>query len=217
MMISPESYIEMELSGKSREKALKMVESLRKEIRRLKRIIEETPYSDEFEIKPSPQTRISVSRDYLVAAKSFFKSQGWEYEPSKKEIKDKEFNARLKDLEEIELYYGGFFGKSINCRISFSGSKIIVEDLIVFGKDNEREKSTLPCFDDMTRTSFLRELRDIHMGEWKREYMDPDILDGTQWEVDVRFADGKKQHFSGSNKFPYNFNEFLEVMRIDYE
>ena len=39
MMISPESYVEIELRGKSRENALKKVKGLRKEINHLKRVI----------------------------------------------------------------------------------------------------------------------------------------------------------------------------------
>ena len=69
MMISPEGFVKMELQGKDRDKAIKIVKDLRKEIKQLKKVIEEDPYSEEFEIKPSPLTQISVSRDYLDAAK----------------------------------------------------------------------------------------------------------------------------------------------------
>ncbi len=217
MMISPDSFVEMEFRGKDREKSLKVVKNLRKEIRRLKRVIEEDPYSEEFEIKPSPQTQISMSRDYLLASKAYFESQGWEYEPSKKEVKDKEFNDRLKDLESIEVYYGGYFQGGKRWSISFNGSQIVVDSIFKHLPEFDGVDLELPSFDDMTRVEFLRKLWDIHMGEWKREYINPDVLDGTQWSVEIRYNDGMKRCFSGSNMFPYNFNEFLELMRMDHE
>lgn len=216
MMISPDSFVKTELLGKDREKSLKVVKKLRKEIRRLKRVIEEDPYSEELEIKPSPQTQIRVSRDYLMASKAYFESQGWEYEPSKKEIKDKEFNDRLKDMESIEVYYGGYFQGGKRWTISFNGSRIVVDSILKHLTDFDGVNPELPNFDDMTRVEFLRQMWDIHMGEWKKDYFDPGVLDGTQWSVDIRYSDGKKCHFSGSNLFPYNFKEFLDVVREDY-
>ena len=213
MMISPEGFVKMELQGKDRDKAIKIVKDLRKEIKQLKKVIEEDPYSEEFEIKPSPLTQISVSRDYLDAAKSYFRGQGWEYEPSKKEIKDKEFNDRLKDLESIEIYYGGYFRGGKQWTISFDGSRIVVDSILRQMPDFDQSNLELPSFDDMKKTDFLRGLSDLHMGEWKKEYFDPGVLDGTQWSVDIQYTDGKKRHFSGSNMFPYNFNDFLEVVR----
>lgn len=217
MMISPDSYVEMELWGKSRENALKKVKGLRKEINHLKRVIEENPYKDEYEMDPSPEVRISVLQDYLTAAKAYFELQKWEYEPSKKEIKIKEFNESLKYLESIEFFYGGFFGTNKSWKVFFDGDKVMVDSIVRLIPDYDMDKLKLPCFDDLTKEDFLNDLRDLQIGEWKREYFNPDILDGTQWSVDLRYSDGKKKHFSGSNMFPYNFNEFLEVMRMDQE
>ncbi len=215
MMISPDSFVKTELLGKDREKSLKVVKKLRKEIRRLKRVIEEDLYSEELEIKPSPQTQISVSRDYLMASKAYFESQGWGYEPSKKEIKDKKFNDRLKDLESIEVYYGGYFQGGKRWTLSFDGNRIVVDSILRHIPDFGPSDIKLPCFDDVTKEEFLCELADIHMGEWKKEYLNRDMLDGTQWEVHLQFTDGKKCLFSGSNMFPYNFSRFLNVMRME--
>ena len=95
--------------------------------------------------------------------------------------------------------------------------KEAVDSILKHLPDFDRMKFELPCFDDMTRPSFLRELSDIHMGEWKKEYVNKDVLDGTQWSVDIRYNNGEKRHFSGSNMFPYNFNDFLALMRVEEE
>ncbi len=188
MMISPESFVEMGLQGKTREDAVKEVKSLLREINRLKRILENDPYLEECMIKPGPQVKISVSRKHLTAAREFFKKQGWEYDMSKAEIKDMEFNDRINDIESINIEYGGF-----HC---------------------ERESRKIKL-DGMTRNYLLRELYDLHMGEWKRNYTDPCIQDGIQWEVEIIYTDGKKRVFSGSNAYPYNFKKFLDVVQMD--
>ena len=72
MMIAPATYVEMELAGKNRDQAIKEVKSLWKEIRRLKKIIEEEPDSEEMMICPMPDVRVSVYRDYIEAAREYF-------------------------------------------------------------------------------------------------------------------------------------------------
>ena len=120
-------------------------------------------------------------------------------------------------MESIEVYYGGYFQGGKWWSISFNGSRIVVDSIFKHLPEFDGVDLELPSFDDMTRVEFLRKLWDIHMGEWKKEYINPDVLDGTQWSVEIRYNDGKECHFSGSNMYPYNFNEFLELMRKDHE
>ena len=79
MMISPDSYVEFELKGKTREEALAEIESLKEEIRRLKKVIKEEPNSEEMMMHPMPDVKISVYEDYLDAAKKYFESMGWKW------------------------------------------------------------------------------------------------------------------------------------------
>ncbi len=61
----------------------------------------------------------------------------------------------------------------------------------------------------------LEELADLHIGEWKKEYEDPCVLDGTQWSVTFKYSGGKKKKFVGDNRYPYNFYSFLDIMQIE--
>ena len=55
-------------------------------------------------------------------------------------------------------------------------------------------------------------------GKWKRNYIDPYILDGTQWELEIYFAgDRKPLKISGSNAYPYNFSDLIALLGIDEE
>ena len=54
------------------------------------------------------------------------------------------------------------------------------------------------------------------IGEWKSKYDNSDVLDGTQWSVDIKYDNGTPaKHFWGSNKYPYNFDRFLEIMEME--
>ena len=151
MMIAPATYVEMELAGKSREQAIEEVKSLWKEIRRLKKIIEEEPDSEEMMICPMPDVRVSVYRDYIEAAREYFKDKGWEYEPEREEIADKALNDRLQDIQSIVIEYGGYFGGTEKRTITFEGEKILVEKEYTLRilspeelKQNPAEESTPP-------------------------------------------------------------------------
>ncbi|MCR5753975.1 MAG: hypothetical protein K6G30_04050 [Acetatifactor sp.] len=54
------------------------------------------------------------------------------------------------------------------------------------------------------------------MGEWRTKYDNRDTMDGVQWSVDIEYEnDMKPTHYWGSNKFPYNFDRFLEIMEME--
>jgi hypothetical protein len=61
----------------------------------------------------------------------------------------------------------------------------------------------------------LLELRDIHIGEWKHRNDNPNVLDGIQWELVIRYIDKRCRKYWGSNAFPYNFRELLELMEME--
>ena len=41
-------------------------------------------------------------------------------------------------------------------------------------------------------------------------------MDGTQWNVSFEYSNGYKTvEFAGSNDYPYNFSEFIEIFGLD--
>ena len=214
MMMGPGNFIEMELRGKSKEEALKAIKDLRKEMDRLKKVIEEEPESEEMMICPSPDVKISVYRDYLAAARDYFEEQGWEYKPSKEETADKEFNDRLRNVQSIMVEYGGFLCGGETRKITFNGDKILVDRNYRMAVPDIDELDR-EFYKDMVKDDLLEGLAGIHMGEWKKEYDDPCVLDGIQWSIVIRYTDGRKKVFEGSNSYPPGFYDFLDIMQID--
>ena len=95
MMISPEGYYEMNLKGKSQQEIMTEIRSLKREIGRLKRKLEEHCFDQKVTMYPNPLTRISCSRDYLERAKQAYEEAGGIYQPTKAELRDKAFNDGL--------------------------------------------------------------------------------------------------------------------------
>ena len=210
MMISPNSYVEFELKGKTREQALNEVRSLKKEIRRLEKVIMEEPESEEMMVHPMPNVRLSVSIDYLSATRKYFESMGWEYELSEEEKAEDEFNRRLQDIDSIEVNIGGYFEGGEYRKVTFDGEKVIDEHK--FSCRTEPLKETDEGLAYLTKEEILEELSDLHMGRWKKDYDNPDVLDGTSWDVTIKYDNGKKWKSGGCNAFPYNFSGFLDIM-----
>lgn len=46
--------------------------------------------------------------------------------------------------------------------------------------------------------------------------MNPNVLDGTQWELTIEFSDGHKPFKTGgSNAYPYNFAALQELLGVE--
>lgn len=146
----------------------------------------------------------------------FPKDKGWEYEPEREEIADKALNDRLQDIQSIVIEYGGYFGGTEKRTITFEGEKILVEKeyMLRIPSPEELQEDSVDESRGMDKAEFLEALADFHLGEWEKEYEDLNVLDGTQWSVVIKFSSGKAFKSNGSNRFPYNFNGFLDLVGI---
>ena len=112
MMISPETYYEECLQGKSQSVILQQISLLKKEIDRLKEVMESDENSPESMVMPSPLTRIKCNREYLEMAKLALEETGGQYE-----LTDEEFRK----IEEAIPYtaQGKTAGNSIVVNVLF--------------------------------------------------------------------------------------------------
>lgn len=212
MMISPEIYHAMELKGKSQQEVLKAIRSLKREISSLKKELEDRSQEPKVIMMPSPLTRIKCCRDYLEMAKRAYAEAGGIYEHTKAEQKDQAFNESLKYMKRFIFYYGGFFGGYEKRTYTISNEKVL------FDLDHSLylQPSNLPVYESFTREEFIEGITVLHIGEWKESYVDPLVLDGTQWSIDIEYEDDRKPvNIDGSNAFPYNFDDLLEFLEIN--
>ncbi len=211
MMISPDAYYELELKGRSKTHILKEVRSLRKEIEEQKEKIEYSRIEPARWMKPSPFVIIEMNRLYLKEAKRALEDLDEIYKPSRIERKGLEFNENINDLKLVRLEIGYLFRGYMSSEIDLSKTDLITV--------TDFDGKLLNRF-SVNKDSFLKSLSDFYIGEWQSDY-DPlrfgeGILDGIQWTLKFAY-DGKHKEIeiSGSNDYPYNFKEFLELLKLD--
>ncbi|MBR0381730.1 MAG: hypothetical protein IJH71_04745 [Eubacterium sp.] len=214
MMISPEAYYEEYLCGKSQEEVLDEIVSLKGEISSLKRELEGDGLEPTAHIMPGPLTRIKCNREYLEKAKQAYEEAGGKYEPTEEEQKDQAFNEALTSMKSFVLETGGFFGGYEKNIFTISGEKVLYS----VGYILLPRPSNLPICQPFTRDEFLQGIADLHMGEWKEKYINPEINDGTQWKIRIEYADGREPvQIYGSNAFPYNFDYLTDFLEMGVE
>lgn len=217
MMISPESYYEEYLKGKTKEQIMTAIRGIKQEIGRIKNSME-NPYGGiKTVIHPSEDTRIYWSREYLDIAKQAYVEAGGTYTLSKSEEKAADFDANINAICKITFNIGGYFGGYRSCIVELS------EELKAYTKFWEDEEPLLLLDDNeepFTKNSYIAALKELHIGEWRRRYTTKRfgyiVLDGTQWELEFEYSNGHKPvRFDGDNSYPYNFHKFQRLFGID--
>ena len=211
MMISQETYYEMNLKGKSQEEIMKKIRSLKIQIGQLKRSIEN---ADDIvcEVFPGRQTRLKCYRDYLERAIQAYEEAGGEYVRSKAEQKDHDFNDALDSMSQLMSTIGGFFCGQETRTFTVSDGQVLVDvEKTMISMDKEE-------YGPYRKEDFISGIKALHIGEWKRTYNDPLVMDGTQWELDIYYNNGRKAvKISGSNAYPYNFEDLKEFLEVEME
>ena len=218
MMISPESYYEMNLKGKPADRIMSTIRGLKQEIGRLKNTMEHPDYGSEPVMRPSEATRLSCTRDYLTRAKLALAEAGVVYKPSQAELKAQEFENNFPFISKIIFSIGGFFGGYESRTVTINGDEICinVEHSLIPTPSNLGEFEIEP----LDKEEFMDELSRLYIGEWRRSYHPErfgySYCDGTQWELEIQFSNGAKPFKCyGDNSYPYNFDKFQELLGID--
>jgi hypothetical protein len=218
MMISPESYYEDNLKGKTKEQIMTAIRGLKQEIGHLKNIMEGPEYSIKEIIYPSEETRLQWTREYLERAKQAYAEAGGTYILSKSEQKAADFDANIEAICKIKFSIGGFFGGYRSYVVE------LTNELKVYTKLWEDEEPLSLRDDDneepFTKETFMDALRDLHIGEWRRRYSTKrfgyTVCDGTQWELEIEYNNGHRPvRFNGDNSYPYNFDKFQMLFGIN--
>ena len=211
MMISPETYYEMNLQGKSPKEIMEKIRSLKIQIGQLKRSIEKT---DDIvcEVFPGRLTRLKCDRDYLERAIRAYEEAGGEYVRSKAEQKDHDFNEALDSMSKLVFTIGGFFCGHETRTFTVSDGQVLVDvEKTMISMDKEE-------YGPYRKEEFISGIKALHIGEWKRTYNDLLVMDGTQWELDIYYNNGiRPTKISGSNAYPYNFDDLKEFLEVEME
>lgn len=53
----------------------------------------------------------------------------------------------------------------------------------------------------------------LYLHEWKKTFLNLDILDGEQWELEIHLTNGRVRNYHGSNAFPPYWSKLKAVFR----
>ena len=239
MMISPQGFVEEQLKGKSSNEIERVIDSFKKRIRELKRKLENPCESDVF-VCPHPKTQISMCFDYIKAAREYLYDQTGELYMSKADERAVAFSNQLENIEMIELDISSFGSISFPQIVRFLDDEVLIyekpysevlEDDIQLYKKIKKSgieefkidflKSAIFKLLDYDKQGFLQDFDRLNIGAWRNHYntrrFGYEVLDGTQWCLTITYLDGKKKEYSGSNSYPYNFDELCDLFEIKME
>jgi hypothetical protein len=70
------------------------------------------------------------------------------------------------------------------------------QDLYYNLENNQKEVS------DQSIKDLISELNSLNILNWDKEYYNPNILDGDQWDLEMVYNNGKKKTITGCNRYP---------------
>ena len=197
------------LKTENKEELLKLIKATRIKMGRLKAKMEHPDYKNKKEkVCPSDLVIYKCDRDFLNSAILQYLILGGEYLETKLSLRDSAFNDKLKDIEKITFYSGGFFSTNEKTVIDLSGDELKVM-ISSFSEVYER-------ITEISKEEFIYQLGELHIGEWRSCYSTKrfgiEVCDGVQWALKLEYKDGKKKTYGGDNAFPYNFDELLDLL-----
>lgn len=76
---------------------------------------------------------------------------------------------------------------------------------------NALDNPIIKEIDNEMAKEFLDQLFRIIDG-WENEYINSNFLDGTEWQLEIKYQDNEVLYYSGKNDFPDNF-EYLDRLK----
>jgi hypothetical protein len=113
---------------------------------------------------------------------------------------------------KFEASIGGFFGQSYEVKLQSDGSLHYFQfpDMLIQMPD-DKDGNDITVSDSQWR-EFRKALDSANIWQWKK-YYDSYVMDGTQWEVRIKYKDASI-HSGGSNNYPpgKEFEQFREAV-----
>jgi hypothetical protein len=113
------------------------------------------------------------------------------------------------NIKRIIASVGGYFGSSYTYEVELVSGNITYEAR----EDGVSEADLILQMDIEGIYAFREVLSKCRILDWKKEYIDPDTIDGTQWSLDIELED-RSIHINGSNAYPKEWKRFCKVIQV---
>ena len=111
----------------------------------------------------------------------------------------------------IRFSVGGYFGgfTSITIKKNDNGALVNVQKTLETEKIPEDRQITVHKWQMIVNTLY----KQMYLHEWRKRFVDPRVLDGTHWSLDVLLSSNRKRSYSGINDYPAYWSELLKIFR----
>jgi hypothetical protein len=107
-------------------------------------------------------------------------------------------------IDDLKFTIGCCFGpKSM---ISIHKNIVTYCEDLLYNSENTHIKEV----SDDSKEVFISELNSLNVVSWKNLYINPYILDGDEWALEIVYNDGKKKSITGCNSYPGSRSESNE-------
>ena len=114
--------------------------------------------------------------------------------------------AAYDKIKGLKVAVGGFFNGYNNVDVNLSTLQVSWSHSL-YGEEETTQKSLSPA----TAEKFIEELKMVNLLNWKAKYIDPLVLDGTHWSVEI-IRNGRNINKYGDNKFPDEWDNFCNLI-----
>ncbi|WP_301109781.1 hypothetical protein [Sporosarcina sp.] len=119
--------------------------------------------------------------------------------------KEQAIDAAYRKIKGIHAEVGGYMIHSYRAEIDLAGREVLWE------KTGYMEEKFIRTIEDREAKHFISQLKLIDFLNWKSSYIEPYILDGTQWSIEV-IREGRTIKKYGSNAYPTSWLLFCELL-----
>ena len=114
-------------------------------------------------------------------------------------------------VTSIKFSVGGFFEGNTEVTILKNDEGAVVKVMqFPYGIEAPDDRQITPAkWNKIVNTLYGQ----LYLHEWKKEFVDPCVLDGTQWELDIKLTNRRVRHYYGSNDYPPYWSELKKIFR----
>jgi hypothetical protein len=128
-------------------------------------------------------------------------------------------HSSLKPIDEIYIYFSGFGMTFPEYKIDLTNKKFWefqysgdYSDFTTRDETAQNEGFTfVRDLEDDKIQAFLKDAEAVGFADWKKEYDNPNVLDGLQWVMTINYADGSQKQIWGSNAFPGSWEKMKPI------
>ncbi len=116
----------------------------------------------------------------------------------------------IDNIKKLNASVGGYMGHSFVVEIDFEKA---LAEYKVFDRGYVSKSSKTLNLSSKKMSDFVQVLDKIKIIEWKKDYPNPGIMDGTNWGIEIKFDNNKKLISSGDNAFPAQWETFCKSIQ----